>query len=157
MGGPGSIGNRQAAPLIGVAPFARDSGGRRRPRDVLYMAAMTACLFNPDMKEMCGRLRDKGKCHRVALAAVMRKLTVTANALLRDRRAWEDRTGQVRKVLDILEGRASVSGLLSESDGPAASRGPTVSARPDVDRNVGNCGKPVSGHPEIAEKDRIRA
>ncbi len=103
MGELGAIGNRQAAALIGVAPFARDSGtlkggrhvagGRRRPRDVLYMAAMSACMFNPDMKELYGRLKDKGKPHRVALVAVMRKLIVTANALLlRDRRMWEDRT-----------------------------------------------------------------
>ena len=45
----GSIGNRQAASLIGLAPFSRDSGkaqgarhirgGRRRPRDTLYMGS----------------------------------------------------------------------------------------------------------------------
>lgn len=102
MGELGAIGNRQAAALIGVAPFARDSGslkggrhiggGRRRPRDVLYMAAMSACLCNPDMKETYRRLRERGKCHKVALTAVMRKLIITANALLRDRRAWENRT-----------------------------------------------------------------
>ena len=102
MGELGAIGNRQAAALIGVAPFARDSGsmkggrhisgGRRRPRDVLYMAAMTACRYNPDMNEMRERLVARGKCHKVVLVAVMRKLIVTANALLRDRRAWEDRT-----------------------------------------------------------------
>jgi len=54
---PGAIGGRQAASLIGVAPFVRDSGtlsgprhirgGRRRPRDVLYMAATTAMGWNP--------------------------------------------------------------------------------------------------------------
>ena len=102
MGELGAIGNRQAAALIGVAPFARDSGslkggrhisgGRRRPRDVLYMAAMAACRYNPDMNEMRERLVARGKCHKVVLVAVMRKLIVTANALLRDRRAWEDRT-----------------------------------------------------------------
>ena len=102
MGELGAIGNRQAAALIGVAPFARDSGslkggrhvagGRRRPRDVLYMAAMSACMFNPDMKELYGRLKERGKPHKVAVTAVMRKLIVTANALLRDGRMWEDRT-----------------------------------------------------------------
>ncbi len=103
MGELGAIGNRQAASLIGVAPFARDSGsrkggrhvsgGRRRPRDVLYMAAMSATLFNPEMAEFHGRLKERGKPHKVAVTAVMRKLIVTANALLRDRRMWEDRTG----------------------------------------------------------------
>ena len=103
MGELGAIGNRQAAALIGVAPFARDSGsrkggrhvsgGRRRPRDVLYMAATAACVFNPEMAEFHSRLKERGKPHKVAVTAVMRKLIVTANALLRDRRMWEDRTG----------------------------------------------------------------
>ena len=101
----GAIGNRQAAALIGVAPFARDSGtlkggrhvtgGRRRPRDVLYMAAMAACMHNAEMAEFYGRLVERGKCHKVAVTAVMRKLIVTANALLRDRRIWEDRAATV--------------------------------------------------------------
>ncbi len=98
----GAIGNRQAASLLGVAPLARDSGtirggrhiggGRRRPRDVVYMAALSASRCSPDMRELYDRLRGRGKPHRVALVAVMRRLVVTANALLRDRRVWEDRT-----------------------------------------------------------------
>ena len=56
------------------------------------MAAMSACMFNPDMKELYGRLKERGKPHKVAVTAVMRKLIVTANALLRDGRMWEDRT-----------------------------------------------------------------
>ena len=98
----GSIGNRQAAALIGVAPFARDSGGvhsgarhvaggRRRPRDLLYMAALSAKSHNPQMIALYQRLRERGKHHNVALVAVMRKLIVTANALLRDRRTWLER------------------------------------------------------------------
>ena len=59
------------------------------------MAAMAACRYNPDMNEMRERLVARGKCHKVVLVAVMRKLIVTANALLRDRRAWEDRTADV--------------------------------------------------------------
>ncbi len=98
----GPVGNRQAASLLGVAPFARDSGtirggrhiggGRRRSGDVVYMAALSASRCAPDMRELYQRLRDRGKPHRVALVAVMRRLAVTANALLRDRRVWEDRT-----------------------------------------------------------------
>ncbi len=101
-GGPGAIGNRRAAALAGVAPFARDggtlrggrhiTGGRRRPGDVLYMAAMAACMSGPDMMEMHGRLRERGRHHKVAVTAVMRKLVAAANALLRDRRTWEDRS-----------------------------------------------------------------
>ncbi|MYH58509.1 MAG: hypothetical protein F4145_11060 [Boseongicola sp. SB0675_bin_26] len=55
------------------------------------MAAMSARTFNPDMKEICGRFMERWKCHKVAMTAVMRKPVVTANALLRDRRMWEDR------------------------------------------------------------------
>ena len=97
----GTIGNRQAAALIGVAPMANDSGtmkgarhirgGRRRPRDILYMAAMAAMAWNPDMKAAYGRLRARGKPHKVALVAVMRRLIVLVNALLRDRRTWTER------------------------------------------------------------------
>ncbi len=102
MGELGAIGNRQAAAPGGVAPIARDSGtlkggrhiggGRRRPRDVLYMAAMAACMSDPEMKALYGRLRERGKHHKVAVTAVMRRLVVTANVLLRDRRMWEDRS-----------------------------------------------------------------
>ena len=55
------------------------------------MAAMAACTFNPGMAAFYGRLRERGKCHKVAVTAVMRKLVVIANALLRDQRKWEDR------------------------------------------------------------------
>ncbi len=98
----GSIGNRQAASLPGVAPFARDSGtirggrhiggGRGRPRDVVYMAALPSGRRSPDMRELYDRLRGRGKPHRVAPVAVMGGPGVTASALLRDRRVWEDRT-----------------------------------------------------------------
>ena len=94
----GSIGNRQAASLIGVAPFSRDSGkaqggrhirgGRRRPRDTLFMAATAAVRCNPDMKAVYDRLTAAGKKHKVALVAVMRKLIILANVLLCNGREW---------------------------------------------------------------------
>ncbi len=56
------------------------------------MAALSASRRSPDMRELYQRLRERGKPHRVALVAVMRRLVVTASALLRDRRMWEDRT-----------------------------------------------------------------
>ncbi|HET7409162.1 MAG TPA: IS110 family transposase, partial [Paracoccaceae bacterium] len=34
------------------------------------------------------RLREKGKPHRVVLTAVLRKLVILANALVRDNRLW---------------------------------------------------------------------
>ena len=89
MSGPGAIGNRQAAALTGVAPVARDSGTLKGGR---HMAAMAARTFNPGMKETYERLVERGKPHKVAVTAVMRKRVLTANALPRDRRTSEDRT-----------------------------------------------------------------
>ena len=48
------------------------SGGRRRPRDVLYMAALSATIRNAEMKALRGRLRERGGHRKVALAGVMR-------------------------------------------------------------------------------------
>jgi len=94
----GTIGNRQAAALLGVAPYARDSGtssgnrhvrgGRRRPRDVVYMAALSAINWNPDLRSFAERLRNAGKAHKVVVVAVMRKLIVLANVLLGQQRSW---------------------------------------------------------------------
>ena len=96
----GRIGNRQAAVLLGVAPFARDSGlqrgtrhirgGRRRPRNVLYMAALSAAAHNPDLQRVFLRLKAAGKSHKVAIVAIMRKLIILANVLLREMRPWSD-------------------------------------------------------------------
>ena len=96
----GHIGNRQAAALLGVAPFARDSGlqrgtrhirgGRRRPRNVLYMAALSAAAHNPDLQRVFLRLKAAGKSHKVAIVAIMRKLIILANVLLREMRPWSD-------------------------------------------------------------------
>ena len=94
----GALRGRQAASLLGVAPFAADSGksrgarhirgGRRRPRTGLYRAARTAAVRNPDLKLVFDRLKAAGKAHKVAIVAVMRKLVLLANALLRDDRRW---------------------------------------------------------------------
>ena len=95
----GSINRRQAAALIGVAPYDRDSGqssggrritgGREHPHNLLYMAATTAIRFNPEMQAFFERLRASGKQHKVAMVAVMRKLITLANALLRADREWQ--------------------------------------------------------------------
>jgi len=94
----GSLTNRQAASLLGVAPFDFDSGafkgqrrifgGRRDLRDVAYMAAMVATSFNPIFKAFSERLKAAGKRPKVAIVAVMRKLIITLNAMLRDNLPW---------------------------------------------------------------------
>ena len=88
-----------AAALVGVAPFARDSGlfrgrrmvagGRATVRAVLYMATITASRCNPAVAAMYQRLLAAGKPAKVALTACMRKLLVILNAIARDKRPWQ--------------------------------------------------------------------
>ncbi len=90
----GSLSNRQMSALVGLAPYARDSGqlhgkrfiggGRAAPRRALYMAALSASRFNPILAAFYARLRAKGKPAKVALTAVMRKLLCLANLLIKN-------------------------------------------------------------------------
>jgi transposase len=58
----GHLGRREIASLVGVAPFARDSGklrwlrrirgGRASVRTVLYLAAVTGARFNPVLRDL---------------------------------------------------------------------------------------------------------
>jgi transposase len=94
----GSLDQRQAASLAGLAPVARDSGqwkgkrsirgGRASLRQALYMPALVAIRFNPDLKSKYCALVAAGKPAKVAITAIMRKLLLLANALLRDGRSW---------------------------------------------------------------------
>lgn len=94
----GSLEHRCAASLAGLAPIARDSGqhrgkrfirgGRAHLRQAIYMPALVAVRFNPDLKAKYDSLLAAGKPPKIALTAVMRKLVILANALLRDNRAW---------------------------------------------------------------------
>jgi transposase len=94
----GTLDAKRAASLAGLAPVVRASGtwqgkssiqgGRKPPRDALYMPALVAIRFNPDMKAKYRAMIGAGKPAKVAIVAIMRKLLVLANALLRDGRAW---------------------------------------------------------------------
>jgi len=94
----GQITGKQATALAGLAPFARDSGPRRGQRRVrggradlrtpLYMAAMSAARYNPDLKRFHKRLRDNGKPPKLVFIAVARKLLVLANTLVSQNRIW---------------------------------------------------------------------
>lgn len=98
----GSLENKQAAALAGLAPIARQSGqwkgksfirgGRGNVRQALYMPALVAARFNPDLKTKYQQLVTGGKPAKIAITAVMRKLVVTANALLKADRCWQKST-----------------------------------------------------------------
>jgi transposase len=97
----GSLEAGAAASLTGLAPFTRESGtwkgqariggGRGDLRRALYLPALSAARFNPDMKAVYDRLRANGKPAKVALVALMRKLVILANVLLRNDRTWQSR------------------------------------------------------------------
>lgn len=94
----GQIEHKCVASLAGLAPMARDSGqrtgkrfirgGRKHLRQALYMPALVAIRFNADLKAKYQALIATGKPAKVAITAIMRKLLILANALLRDGRMW---------------------------------------------------------------------
>ena len=96
----GTLGAKQVASLAGLAPVIRESGkwkgkariggGRASLRQALYMPALVATRFNPDLKARYDTLRKAGKPAKLAITAVMRKLLITANALIRDDRNWTE-------------------------------------------------------------------
>ena len=89
----GKLSRGAIAALAGVAPMNADSGpirgqrhirgGRAPARKALYMAALCATLHNPLIKAFYKKLRTKGKPAKVALTAVMRKLLIHLNSLLK--------------------------------------------------------------------------
>ena len=97
----GSLDEKQVAALAGLAPIARQSGnwkgksfirgGRQQVRQGLYMPALVAIRFNADLKTKYEQLIKAGKAPKQAITAVMRKLIILANALLK-----KDRKGQTR-------------------------------------------------------------
>jgi transposase len=94
----GSIGSKQAAALVGVAPINRDSGAHRGERHIgggrpsvrcaLYMATLSAVRHEPALKAFYHRLRQAGKKPKVALVAAMRKLVSLLNTLLTRNQTW---------------------------------------------------------------------
>lgn len=94
----GTLEGRKAASLAGLAPMTRKSGrwtgrahirgGRANLRQALYMPAMVAARFNAALKSKYQALIAAGKPGKVAITAIMRRLVIIANALLRDNRTW---------------------------------------------------------------------
>jgi transposase len=95
----GTLNRRQIASLAGLAPFTRQSGrwkgksmiggGRGALRAGLYMAALSASRYHPQLKLFYQRLLAAGKPKMVALIAVARKVLTTLNAMLRDQKQWQ--------------------------------------------------------------------
>jgi transposase len=96
----GHIDRRQAAALVGLAPWTRQSGqwkgksfiggGRAPVRAALFVGAMVAARHNPELRAFRDRLVRAGKPKLVALVATARKLLTILNAIVRDGRPWEE-------------------------------------------------------------------
>ncbi len=74
-------------------------GGRANVRQALYMPARVAARFNPDLKTKYQQLIATGKPAKIAITAVMPKLVVTANALLKADRLWTPSLAPPSRIL----------------------------------------------------------
>lgn len=98
----GQLDRRRISSLVGLAPYANDSGqkigkrsihgGRAAPRTMLYLAAMVGSRCNPELIAMKQRLQEKGKPPKVVLIACARKLLTILNAMVRDQTEWKTMT-----------------------------------------------------------------
>ena len=96
----GHLPTKQLAALVGVAPFARDSGrshgtrriagGRADVRRMLYLAVNTMRRWNPVIGPYHTRLMERGKPFKVASIASVHKLLGLLNAMVRDNLTWSD-------------------------------------------------------------------
>ena len=97
----GALDRRAVASLVGLAPVARDSGlrehrrvikgGRGQVRRALDMAAVASLKTDKSpLKARYARLTARGKPPKLALTALMRKMLVTLNAMLKARTNWQD-------------------------------------------------------------------
>lgn len=95
----GTLNRRAIAALVGLAPFDHDSGrlqgkraiagGRSAVRSVLYMAARAAANSKGALGAFYKRLLAQGKSAKVATVALMRKMIVILNAMMREQQDWK--------------------------------------------------------------------
>jgi transposase len=98
----GRLNRQKICALVGVAPFNRDSGtykgqrriwgGRAHVREALFMAATTATRWNPTIRALYERLTARGKPHKVAMVACMRKMLIILNTMARNNAPWNPPT-----------------------------------------------------------------
>lgn len=94
----GQLPRRKIAALVGLAPFNRDSGtmrgrrtiwgGRAGLRHTLHMGVIAAIRHDNPIAKAYRALRDRGKPHKVATIATLRRMIVQLNAILRDQKPY---------------------------------------------------------------------
>mgnify|MGYP001157908916 CR=1 FL=1 len=102
----GQLGPKEIAALVGVAPLDRQSGRHRGPsaiaggrallRHGLYLPTLTAIRVNPTLGAHYAQLVARGKPHKVAVIACMRRWLGILNAMLREGLDWHE-TSLVRR------------------------------------------------------------
>lgn len=95
----GHLDRKKIAALAGLAPMTQQSGkwqgkeriigGRASLRRAIYMPALVAIRYNDDLRAVYLHLLKAGKAKKVAITAVMRRIIVLANTLLREDRDWQ--------------------------------------------------------------------
>lgn len=95
----GKLSTKQLSALVGLAPFARESGvfkgkrftmgGRAVVRKALYMSALSSVKYYEEMREFYLRLRGKGKGAKTALIAVAKKLLAVLNSVMTRKSTWQ--------------------------------------------------------------------
>ncbi len=90
----GTLSNKAAAKLVGLAPIAKDSGkikgrrsirgGRSSVRSILFVVAEVVRRYDPDFAAFHKRLTDAGKPKKVIRIALAHKLLVRLNAKARE-------------------------------------------------------------------------
>jgi len=92
---------RQLAAFAGLVPRLHESGssikrkarlsktGAPRLRKALYFPAIAAIKYNPCVKELSERLKERGKCPMQIITAAMRKLVHLAYGVLKSGRPFD--------------------------------------------------------------------
>lgn len=90
----GTFTKGQVARITGLAPIANDSGKASMPRHIaggravmrqsLYMAAVVAIQRNTAIAAYAAGLKKRGKPAKLVITAVMRKIIIILNAIIRD-------------------------------------------------------------------------
>jgi len=94
----GHVNKKQIAALLGVVPYVRQSGnykgtsgikgGRGEARDCMYMAAVSASQYNQPLKKSYDKWIEAGKKPKVALGALMHKMIVRINTMIKNNELW---------------------------------------------------------------------
>lgn len=94
----GQLNRKKISALVGLAPFNRDSGyskgkrsifgGRAEVRKLLYMNALVAIRYNPQIRDFYNRLTKQGKPFKVAMTACMHKILIILNTMMKNKVLW---------------------------------------------------------------------